>query len=201
MTRAKRQGESLYDRRASTKQGRLGLAAAKAALRVAELLNAAKTASRQSSKAIASELNVTEGRVSQVLNGDGNLHIASVARYLAVCGYELKLIAEPLTPDRPRLERKRPGRTRDQAAAHDTWDVFEQLYLTRDSVRKELAAFHRPAGPRPIPLGEPKMVGEIKRFEGGKFKFNPVKDAAEQWLTEVQSADQIEEENRLPGRR
>lgn len=200
MTDSKNPRKSLFDRRASTKQGRLGLTAAKAALRVAELLNLAKNASGLTSKQIANELEVTEGRVSQVLNGDGNLHIASIARYLAVCGYELRLIAQPVQPDRPPLDRGRGRRSRRSSGAV-AWDVVEQLYMTHDSVRTELAAFRRPAGPKPILLGEPRVIGEVTFVGGERLAFNPAKGATGQWLKEVRSADRIEEETQAPVKR
>jgi DNA-binding phage protein len=83
--------KSLYAERASTTQGRLGLAAAAAAASIARILHTAKVASKLSSKEIAENLGVTEGRVSQVLSGDGNIHIATLARFLRAMGYELKI--------------------------------------------------------------------------------------------------------------
>jgi hypothetical protein len=53
---------------------------------------------------VAARLGVTKGRVSQVLAGPGDPSVSTLARYLRVCGYELKLEAVPVTPGVPALE-------------------------------------------------------------------------------------------------
>jgi hypothetical protein len=62
--------------------GRLSLAAARLALKTLHIMNAAKRRSGLSNKEIAAKLGLSAGRVSQVLNGDGNLHVATIARFL-----------------------------------------------------------------------------------------------------------------------
>lgn len=92
--------DSFYEERASTPQGRLGLAAAAAAASASRLLRAKMACSKLSSSEIAAGLGVSEDRVSEILSGEGNLHIATVARFLRVLGYELIIDAIPAESDR-----------------------------------------------------------------------------------------------------
>jgi transcriptional regulator with XRE-family HTH domain len=96
---------SLYDEHAATKAGPLSLAAATLAMRVSRLLHGAKSASKMSSKQIAERMDISEGRVSQVLNGDGNVHIATLARFMRAMGYMLEVVAVPLDSGKPVIQR------------------------------------------------------------------------------------------------
>lgn len=53
---------------------------------------------------ISVRLGVSEGRVSQVLNGRADPSIATLARYLRVLGYQLKLTAVPVEPGVPPID-------------------------------------------------------------------------------------------------
>ncbi|MGW4952143.1 helix-turn-helix domain-containing protein [Streptomyces parvulus] len=78
-------------------------------------------ASGKSNKELSSLLGVSEGAVSQVLNGDGNIRISTLARYLRAMGFEPRLSAdsveggEPL-PSAPRRVRRRRKSSPDSAA-------------------------------------------------------------------------------------
>jgi len=61
-------------------------------------------------KELASKIGVSEGRVSQVLNGDGNLRTAAIARYLRALGYKATLSAQPVEAGRQELPRRRRRR-------------------------------------------------------------------------------------------
>jgi DNA-binding phage protein len=101
MTQNDRHHSSLYEEVAAGPTGARDLAAARAALRAAQLLQLAKQRSGLTSRMLADRLGVGESRVSQVLNGDGNLHIATVARFLHAMGYELELSATAVTDGAP----------------------------------------------------------------------------------------------------
>jgi transcriptional regulator with XRE-family HTH domain len=89
----------------------MGMAAAKLAIEAARLLSAAFTARKDvDQKALAELIGVSDGRVSQVLHGDGNVHIGTLARYMAAMGYELELTAKPIEAGVPEV--KAPGRRR-----------------------------------------------------------------------------------------
>ncbi|MEU1594532.1 helix-turn-helix transcriptional regulator [Streptomyces sp. NPDC005708] len=69
-------------------------------------------ASGKSNKELSSLLGVSEGAVSQVLNGDGNIRISTLARYLRAMGFEPRLSADPVDggeslPSAPRRVRSR----------------------------------------------------------------------------------------------
>ena len=109
MTQNDQHRSSLYEEVAASPTGARDLAAARGALRVAQLLQVAKQRSGLTSRALADRLGVGESRVSQVLNGDGNLHIATVARFLHAMGYELQLSATAVTDGVPLQLPRRPG--------------------------------------------------------------------------------------------
>ncbi len=94
---------TLIDEEQATDAGAQGLAAADLAGQVMRLLQQALDVSQLDQKALAERLGVTQGRVSQVLHGDGNMKIAAVAKYLRALGYETRLTASPVTSGLPAL--------------------------------------------------------------------------------------------------
>ena len=71
------------------------LAAARLASTVGALMEQVGEASPVKYKDVAAAMGVSAGRVSQILSGDGNVRIATLARFLDACGYELELTARP----------------------------------------------------------------------------------------------------------
>ncbi|MCX2965610.1 helix-turn-helix domain-containing protein [Gordonia aquimaris] len=109
---------SLYDEVAATDVGAQSLAAADLAGQVMRLLEQAVREAGVDQKTLASRLGVTEGRVSQVLNGDGNLRVAAVGRYLRALGYEVTLSAKPVDGDGEDLPKRRSrSETKNPAGA------------------------------------------------------------------------------------
>lgn len=117
----------LIDDEQATDAGAQGLAAADLAGQVMRLLQQALDASELDQKALAEKLGVTQGRVSQVLNGDGNMKIAAVARYLRALGYEAQITASPVVSGLPAL----PRRSRRRAAHEQQPAVTETRYTAR----------------------------------------------------------------------
>jgi transcriptional regulator with XRE-family HTH domain len=107
---------TLIEEEEATEAGAQGLAAADLAAQVMRILEQALDASGLDQKTLAEKLGVTQGRVSQVLNGDGNLRVAAVARYLRALGYETHLSATPVDSGNPALPRprRRVAPTREQ---------------------------------------------------------------------------------------
>lgn len=109
-----RNEKSVIDSYASFPRGAQELSAASLAQNVVGCLEQAKAASGKSNKELSSLLGVSEGAVSQVLNGDGNVRISTLARYLRAMGFEPRLSADsieggeslPLAPRRVRSRRK-----------------------------------------------------------------------------------------------
>lgn len=108
---------SLVELEESTDEGKREMSAARAEVRVSNLLRKAFRLTRKSQRQLAEKLGVTEGRVSQVLNSDGNLRITTIARYLRVMGYELQLEAVPAEEGVPDLRVVRRSR-RNARAVH-----------------------------------------------------------------------------------
>lgn len=74
--------KSMYDECMETKEGRLGLAAADAAAKVMKILEDTKEYKGLANIDIAIAMGVSEQRIEEIFNGDGNLHIATLARLL-----------------------------------------------------------------------------------------------------------------------
>jgi DNA-binding phage protein len=121
---------SLYEERMSTPAGKASLAAAEAAAQVMNLLDVAKADSGMTQKQLGQTLGITEGRVSQVMSGDGNFHIATVARFLDAMGAKLTLGA--VTANGRVLRRARRGAPRGKARLFRTPVVFQ--WATEDGV-------------------------------------------------------------------
>lgn len=118
---------SLIEAEEATDGGAQGLAAAELAGQVMRLLEQALADSGLEQKDLAEKLGVTQGRVSQVFNGDGNMKIAAVARYLRALGYETRIAATPVFPGKPALPRQsQRERVRGRAQA-----VTETRYVAR----------------------------------------------------------------------
>jgi len=118
---------TLIEQEEATDAGAQGLAAADLAGQVVRLLEQALDASGMDQKALADKLDVTQGRISQVLNGDGNMRVAAVARYLRALGYQTHISAVPVEPGRPELPREVNRRRRPAAKR----EVSETRYVAR----------------------------------------------------------------------
>jgi len=128
--------QTLIDDEQVTDPGAQGLAAADLAGQVMRLLHQALDASELDQKSLAEKLGVTQGRVSQVLNSDGNMKIAAVARYLRALGYETKLTASPVTPGLPAL----PRESRRRAVREPQPAVAQRRYVARLPKRPRVKA-------------------------------------------------------------
>ncbi|KMO73363.1 helix-turn-helix domain-containing protein [Mycolicibacterium chubuense] len=131
-----RSDQTLIDEENATDEGAQGLAAADLAGQVMRLLQQALDASEMDQKALADKLGVTQGRVSQVINGDGNMKIAAVGRYLRALGYETHLVASPLISGLPAL----PLESRHPPATSSQSTVTEQRYVARLPKRRRVEA-------------------------------------------------------------
>ncbi|HTW19593.1 MAG TPA: helix-turn-helix transcriptional regulator [Mycobacteriales bacterium] len=94
----------MFDEYASTPAGLQELAAAELAITVSGVLKKTFAASGMTASAVADELGVSESAVSQVLNGDGNLRIATIGRYTRAMGYQSCLAVHPVEPGRAHVE-------------------------------------------------------------------------------------------------
>lgn len=157
---------SLAAKRRSTVEGVLSLSAAKLALQVAGMLESAKESSGFTSRQLSSRMNVSEGRISQILNGDGNLRIATVGRFLRACGYELELSA--IAKDDVSKTIRPVGRQRESVT--QSWEIWEQTYIGISGVTKHRHVMRGPESNDPlIAVGHPDCVVSVHKT-GTKFK-------------------------------
>ncbi len=91
--------ESIYERYAATLKGAIELAAAESTAEVARLMHRMANASRRTQREVAKLLEVSDGRVSQVLNGDRNVTIADLAKYSRAFGYRVSISVVPVESD------------------------------------------------------------------------------------------------------
>ena len=122
---------TLIEEEEATEAGAQGLAAADLAAQVMRILEQALDASGIDQKTLAEKLGVTQGRVSQVINGDGNLRVAAVARYLRTLGYETHLSATPVDPGNPSL----PRVSRRLSTLAQQQPIVETRYVARVRTR------------------------------------------------------------------
>lgn len=148
---------SLVDELASTTAGKLELAAGTGAHRAMALLSQAKEASGLSNGALAERMGVSPGRASQIFGGDGNLRVATIARALRACGFQLGFVAEPVEEKRPAI-RAQKRRSRVVESSKRTFH-FEQTYITSEGVRVEINRVETAADVEcPVPVGLPSRV-------------------------------------------
>lgn len=84
------------------------MSAVSAGSRVSEMLGKALQESGFTQKDLSEILGITESAVSQTLDGAGNYHIYTIARYLSALGFELKMEFKPassVTSDKTELKR------------------------------------------------------------------------------------------------
>lgn len=150
---------SLYERFAGTDDGARRLAVARLRREVLKALHRALKASNLSQVDLAERLGVRKSAVSQVLNGDGNVRITTLAEYLYATGHELTMAVVPA--GQPRAEvlarrasvaiARRPYSTAEHAsrnmAAHAIFSV--RIGLTLFGPNSQVALSQRALAPRP----------------------------------------------------
>jgi len=129
-----------------------------------------------SQAALAAELEVSPGRVSQILNAETNLTLGTVARMLAAMGFDAVLSAVSMS-DGSRIEpRVRIGR-KDPSI-----DAYHQTYLSGSGLKPRVVLV--PAGESPdapahgesvlIGAGSMSRLGETNWSISGSARFSPV---------------------------
>ncbi|MEV5573883.1 helix-turn-helix transcriptional regulator [Spirillospora sp. NPDC052269] len=83
--------DGLYERLARTPEGRRELAAARLRRGALNLLHRSLKASGLTQAEVAKRLGIRRSAVNQVLRGDGNVRIDTLAEYLHTMGYEATL--------------------------------------------------------------------------------------------------------------
>lgn len=114
----------------------LDAAAARAAVRAVSLMNEAFSQSDLGARReLAEAVGVSEGRISQLLNGDGNVRVSTLARLLKATGFDLELSLAGVDDSPKRSSR----RYRDKARTTES-----PAYVT---VRTDTSVAEGPDGP------------------------------------------------------
>lgn len=111
--------QTLIQQEESTDEGKREMSAARAEVRTGYLLRKALESSRMSQKALAEQLGVSEGRVSQVFKAQDGMKVVTLARYLRAMGYELVMDGLPTNPSLPPLRTKRKPRSQSKLFAFE----------------------------------------------------------------------------------
>lgn len=139
MTSLDARAGSLVEKEDSRAENAIEMAAARAEVRATHLLRRSFKLSCLTQKELAEKLSLSEGRVSQVLNSDGNVKTTTLARFLRALGYRLVLEAEPIEGHTPDLRRHGKQRKRSSQSVHVygpiDGDIKETVVL---SVRSDL---------------------------------------------------------------
>ncbi len=123
-----------------------GMAAAELCVRAVDVLNLALDQSGKTQRDLAERLGIGESRVSQVLRGDGNVHIATLGRFLRGIGYRSKLVLEPAEEDVPAFVEPQPKkrRTKKVSSTNDFVHVIKQPYLDGSGASYALTVIQTP---------------------------------------------------------
>lgn len=100
----------------------LDAAAARAAVRAVGLMNEAfALGDLGTRRELAEAVGVSEGRISQLLNGDGNVRMSTLARLLKASGFDLELsLAGVRDVPRPSARRREKQASRDELPTYVT---------------------------------------------------------------------------------
>ncbi|KJL18828.1 helix-turn-helix protein [Microbacterium azadirachtae] len=137
---------------AQTPEGARELAAAEIMVKASTLMWKAFEQSGLTQRQLADALDVSEGRVSQILHGDGNVRLSTLARYLRATGYLARLEAEPADPSVPPLRRRQPRRA-SRRQVTDEHDLYAVPIEHGGGTYLKLTAM--PAG---VPYGAPELA-------------------------------------------
>lgn len=151
-----------------TESNEVRMAGPRLAVRIAELMKRAVKASSSSQREIASRMEIGDSRLSQIINGDGNFHVATVARLFAAAGYTLSLHVFDQNGDE--LEIPRRGRREREVAP----SVFlHHIETSSGQVRRVTSYSH--ASVQGIPVDFPvqmRSVAEAKKLASDAKNFH-----------------------------
>jgi predicted XRE-type DNA-binding protein len=117
MTKESQAALSLFDDLGASPQGARELAASQLTNDALVLLQTALSSTGVTQKQLAEKLGIGESRVSQVINGDGNIKLTTLARYMRALGYAVTVSVTPVERNIPELarERRKPAIASGQA--------------------------------------------------------------------------------------
>lgn len=168
--------KTLLEEYESSPQGAQGLAAADLSAQIIRILHEALHASGMEQKELAELIGVTEGRVSQILNGDGNIRAAALARYMRALGYELNIKATPVGEGLPELPRPKRGQKkvleRDEINQADfVWTGHEVVVFVKSTPAPSHNPLHKLRDRLPYRTKFPSVFDEYPDLAG---EYHPV---------------------------
>ena len=107
MTKESRSALTLFDDLGASPLGARELAASQLTNDALVLLQTALSSTGVTQKQLAEKLGIGESRVSQVVNGDGNVKLTTFARYLRALGYSVTVEVQPIDVGSPQLSREK----------------------------------------------------------------------------------------------
>ncbi|AEF40246.1 hypothetical protein [Hoyosella subflava] len=151
---------SMVEQYAKTSRGAAELAAAEFTASISRLLWRAAKASPVRQGTVAETLGVSEGRVSQVINSDGNIYTAAFAKYMMTLGYRVKVVVEPINSSYPTIDSEPSrGRPRRSRTGHRT-----TVHAAKPDEMKHTYSVDLPEGRRGKQIKSKKM----RKFEPAK---------------------------------
>jgi hypothetical protein len=107
--RTRRAGSSLLAKAEADPRSARELAAARLALSVRHTLNRAFERSGLDRTGLARRMGLSLSAVCQVLDGDGNIRVATIGRYARALGYQASLRLDPVVSGAPPLDLQTPA--------------------------------------------------------------------------------------------
>ncbi|MHC3470089.1 helix-turn-helix domain-containing protein [Streptomyces sp. 7R007] len=125
--------KNLYERLASTEEGARALAAARLRYEVLATIHDSLTDSRMTQAELARRLGIRKSAVNQVVHGDGNMRISTLAEYLHTLGYELSLERVEAGTARNKVVANRPHEECEEEGDQErvTWAEVVELAVVR----------------------------------------------------------------------
>jgi transcriptional regulator with XRE-family HTH domain len=143
---------SRLDRLLESARGRAEYASADLTEKVRELVLRGFDESTTTASAVAQALGVTEGRVSQIRNGDGNLRISTLAKVFDALGKHVEIVI-----------RDRGATTVAEAAAAARATTWQQEFISDYGVHRQVYQVATPGHEyRLIPAGPPRQQGRTQ---------------------------------------
>jgi transcriptional regulator with XRE-family HTH domain len=109
-----------------------------------------------SGAALAERLGVTEGRVSQVLSGDGNPRVVTIGRYLRALGYEVEARLRSVEPDAPQPHWRWRG-----AGVSQPHDLYMGFVKHQGHIAPKVTIVEAGVSPLAEEVLRPQKIGEV----------------------------------------
>ncbi|MFE0730926.1 helix-turn-helix domain-containing protein [Streptomyces antibioticus] len=121
--------KNLYERLAATEEGARALAAARLRYEALATIHESLEESGATQTELARRLGIRKSAVNQVVHGDGNMRVSTLAEYLHALGFELTLNKVEAGAPRKQVEANRPHADCDDESEKQLVDWAEVIEL------------------------------------------------------------------------